>query len=156
MRNLVFLSPFKAAIWSMFVLTSVPIHLVFNSAIFEISNASGTWTMTLAAESFASGAPFYLPGASLLNGNNGNDYKYFQKTRHTKAIQYAATNASGWTKLDTDTCRTYIDSCRPRKEYGDIVIVMTSDNTTSFTADGWIPGQSLTWQRTLTCPTRGI
>lgn len=39
LRNLRYVSGFKATVWTLFMLTSVPIHLVFNSIIFEIEYA---------------------------------------------------------------------------------------------------------------------
>ncbi|KAI2463064.1 hypothetical protein F4781DRAFT_417856 [Annulohypoxylon bovei var. microspora] len=149
-RNLQFLSAFKIVFWIMFVLTSVPIHLVFNSSIFEIGYASGRWTTTLASESFVSGTPYYPPGASFLRGNGisvSNYGSYFDESSSTSLlIQSTAANASKWTRLDTHTCKSYIDSCEPLAGYRDIVMVMNTQlmnalnvSTVSSTADGWIP-----------------
>ncbi|ETS86638.1 hypothetical protein PFICI_00466 [Pestalotiopsis fici W106-1] len=119
----------------MFMLTSVPIHLVFNSTIFEINYLGAAWTTVLASESFVNGAPYYLPGASLLSGRPSLLY---DKSRSGLLASIAA-NASKWTKIDIDTCNKLLSTCQPMTQYKDIVVVMTSDNTTGFTLDGWIP-----------------
>ncbi|KAI0388611.1 hypothetical protein F5Y17DRAFT_452151 [Xylariaceae sp. FL0594] len=64
-RNGLRVSRFKLACWTTLLLSSVPIHLVFNSAVFETDNRESDFHLTIAAEDFVSGGPYYPPGASL-------------------------------------------------------------------------------------------
>lgn len=65
LKNLPFLSGFKQCFWVLLVITSLPIHLFFNSAIYETTYEGSSWNLTIATEQFLQGAPFFLPGASL-------------------------------------------------------------------------------------------
>lgn len=162
LRNLRFLSSFKVACWVMFVLTSVPIHTVFNSAIFEISDTGSDWTLTLAAESFVNGSTYYSPGASLLAGMDTYSSYFNDSSDSSLLIRSTAANASKWIKLSTDECKTYINTCQPLTKYKDIVMLVTSDSTTSFSDKGWVPDAifnmptnfNLTsaWEMAATCP----
>ncbi|KAK8044795.1 hypothetical protein PG993_004819 [Apiospora rasikravindrae] len=65
LRNLSFLSHFKQCCWVLLLLSTIPIHLLFNSAIFEARVRSGSWNLTIATEEFVHGGRYWLPGASL-------------------------------------------------------------------------------------------
>ncbi|KAK5651838.1 hypothetical protein OQA88_11607 [Cercophora sp. LCS_1] len=67
LRNFASLSSFKRTSWLVLMASSVPIHLLFNSAIFYVESQRTSFTMTLAAEPFLQGATYYPPGASLWN-----------------------------------------------------------------------------------------
>ncbi|KAK8077002.1 hypothetical protein PG996_003172, partial [Apiospora saccharicola] len=65
LKNLSYLSKSKRLFWVLILITSLPIHLFFNSSIYETSFVGSTWQLTIAAESFLHGSPFFPPGASL-------------------------------------------------------------------------------------------
>ncbi|KAK6824637.1 hypothetical protein PG987_012131 [Apiospora arundinis] len=65
LKNLSFLSNFKRCMWALLLITSLPIHLFFNSSIYETNFKGSSWQLTIAAEPFVHGSPYVLPGASL-------------------------------------------------------------------------------------------
>ncbi|KAI0421145.1 hypothetical protein F5X98DRAFT_330231 [Xylaria grammica] len=124
----------------MFVLSSVPIHLVFNSAIFEVNYATGFYSMTLASEAFAHGGAYYPPGASLFNDVWYQMWTYWDESSDiSHAIRSTAADAASWSRINADACKEYISRCQPLSKYQDLILVMTSPKTSSFSAEGWIP-----------------
>ncbi|KAL3304340.1 hypothetical protein RB213_013504 [Colletotrichum asianum] len=65
-RNAFCLSRFKMLAWFSLLLTSVPLHVVFNSSIFQIDSRTGDFRVTIATEEFLHGGSYFLPGASLI------------------------------------------------------------------------------------------
>ncbi|TLD22192.1 hypothetical protein PspLS_08162 [Pyricularia sp. CBS 133598] len=71
LRNLRWLSPFKKICWLFLLLSSLPIHLFFNSAIYQTKYQSQSFNLTIATEAFVNGADYWSPGASLsLSGSS--------------------------------------------------------------------------------------
>jgi hypothetical protein len=64
-RNAFRVSRFKLGCWVTLLLSSIPIHLLFNSAVFETDNRESDFHFTIASEEFISDGPYYPPGASL-------------------------------------------------------------------------------------------
>jgi len=64
-RNAFRVSRFKLGCWVTLLLSSIPIHLLFNSAVFETDNRESEFHFTIASEEFISDGPYYPPGASL-------------------------------------------------------------------------------------------
>lgn len=65
-KNLGSLSWFKILAWGGLFLTSVPIHLVFNSAIYPIDYQGSDWNLTIATPGFVNQTiDYFVPGASL-------------------------------------------------------------------------------------------
>ncbi|GJN80069.1 hypothetical protein PLIIFM63780_003593 [Purpureocillium lilacinum] len=67
LRNFLYQRPLKLACWLLLACSSIPLHLFFNSLVFEVRNVRATFGMTIAAESFVHGAKYFAPGASLWN-----------------------------------------------------------------------------------------
>ncbi|KAK0704872.1 hypothetical protein B0H67DRAFT_557589 [Lasiosphaeris hirsuta] len=65
-RSAFHVSRFKTILWVLFNLSSVPIHLLFNSAILETDFMGTEFHLTIATESFLNGTKYYGPGASFL------------------------------------------------------------------------------------------
>lgn len=63
--NLFHVSKLKATFWVLLFITSFPIHLLFNSAIFSTQYFGADWHMTIASEGFTNGAQYFGPGAVL-------------------------------------------------------------------------------------------
>lgn len=142
-KNIEFLSPFKLACWLGLFITSIPIHLFFNSAIFETDFRGSKWGLTIATEAFTQDITFYPPGASLArsgfarpNHANGctelGDYgentaleDYLDHSSNTfQYISTTAKNSIEWEILEKDACLAEYRSCRPRSKHLDVVIVV--------------------------------
>lgn len=163
-KNLRFVSTFKRCLWLLFFLTSFPIHLLFNSTVFETNYMGGDWQLTIATEAFTRGAPFLAPGASLAPaGAPGPGFIYdskFEQYRFTngswsvgmygdsveltqywaasstarQTLNYTAEAAASWIVLDPHSCLTEYRLCTPRKQYSDVVVVVKSGASD---ANGW-------------------
>lgn len=66
MRNVLHVSRLKTLCWILFNLSSIPIHLVFNSAIFETDYQGGEWWHTIATESFLNDGNYSSIGVGLI------------------------------------------------------------------------------------------
>ncbi|KAH9238249.1 hypothetical protein K456DRAFT_1827108, partial [Colletotrichum gloeosporioides 23] len=64
-RNAFRLSWFKLTAWLVLFLTTIPVHMVFNSSILLLDSRMGDYRMTIATEGYINGAPYFPPGASL-------------------------------------------------------------------------------------------
>ncbi|KAI1764186.1 hypothetical protein GGR53DRAFT_530815 [Hypoxylon sp. FL1150] len=64
-RNAFGVSKFKTVCWLCLLFSSVPIHLLFNSTVFQTDRRESDFHMTIATEEFVNGGPFYPPGQSL-------------------------------------------------------------------------------------------
>lgn len=78
LKNLPYLSAFKRSLWGLLLITSLPIHFVFNSSIYETTFEGSTWQLTLAAEGFLHGAPFFPPGARLAPAGSASPWVFNQ------------------------------------------------------------------------------
>ncbi|KAI6082383.1 hypothetical protein F4821DRAFT_216117 [Hypoxylon rubiginosum] len=67
-RNAFRVSRFKTACWLCLLISSIPIHLLFNSTVFQTDRRESDFHMTIATEEFVNGGPFYPPGQSLVQG----------------------------------------------------------------------------------------
>ncbi|KAI0116976.1 hypothetical protein F4814DRAFT_459219 [Daldinia grandis] len=133
-KNIQFMSHFKKTCWVVLLLSSFPIHLFFNSTIFETRYEGSDWHATIATESFTRGAHYFAPGASLelpvpfspedLDGTNHSDG--FELPEFLQDINRAATYGGGWTLMDPLTCYTEYTACQPKNQYRDVVMVVDS------------------------------
>ncbi|KAK8133474.1 hypothetical protein PG984_005486 [Apiospora sp. TS-2023a] len=64
-RNLASLSYFKRICWFILLLSSIPIHLFFNSAIYNTAFQGNNFNLTIATSAFTQNQPYWVPGASL-------------------------------------------------------------------------------------------
>ncbi|KAK9782413.1 hypothetical protein SCAR479_00756 [Seiridium cardinale] len=64
-RNTFGVSKFKTSCWILLLVPSIPLHLLFNSIIFQTDQRSSDFQPTIASEGFVNAASFYPPGASL-------------------------------------------------------------------------------------------
>ncbi|KAI0972139.1 hypothetical protein F4678DRAFT_479105 [Xylaria arbuscula] len=119
------LSSGKQVAWVALLLSSIPIHLLFSSYIFETRFQGADWHLTIATESFTQAYQFYLPGASL-------------------SPSATATSASYWHRLSAQECQAEYLACKPRQEYGDVVIVVESN--ISISKNGWTRSEVFNFQ----------
>ncbi|KAI0521743.1 hypothetical protein F5B22DRAFT_634200 [Xylaria bambusicola] len=144
-RNLWHVSKLKSASWIIFLITSVPIHLLLNSSVFETTYEGSQWQLTMAAKAFTQGAPFFPPGASLTPaggiGMTTHEYYILRSWDYGESVdleQYwnssssirqklrsVAEESHSWAFLSASQCYSeYL--CKPRRQYGDVVLVLDS------------------------------
>lgn len=66
-RNIVRLSPFETIAWLGFLIKSIPVHLLFNSSVFQASYRFSKYDLPIVSEPFLHSGKYFTPGASLLN-----------------------------------------------------------------------------------------
>lgn len=152
--NLFYMSPFKMLIWLLFFLTSIPIHVFFNSIIISTSYEGGNWRLTMASEAFTDGAQYYPPGAFLWAaggfeylqgyGDPVNTSEYFEpQSDEVRNISWTAQSASSWKRIEVPECVSQYVYCSARTEYRDVVMIVRSHEPSySFS-----PNSSLGWSR---------
>ncbi|KAI1172874.1 hypothetical protein F4777DRAFT_559812 [Nemania sp. FL0916] len=155
-KNLSHMSRLKTASWIVFLISSLPIHLFFNSAVFETTYLDSRWTMTLATEAFTKGAAFFPPGASLSPAgefNSPNCYGNYSRNEKgcyggdipisqywdvssdiVQDISSMAKEAHSWVVLDAVKCQREYVSCNSRKAFDDLVVIVDSGPSSS---SGW-------------------
>lgn len=141
-KNIFFLSPLKTVFWMGLFLSSMPIHLLLNSAVFETIYEGSDWNLTLATEAFLNGTGQYFgPGASLATSSGGfGGYfyngdgevvpmaDYWTNTSWANmSIQQTATEAFGWEKITLEECFREYRFCNPRKQHRDLVVVIDAE-----------------------------
>ncbi|KAI1465716.1 uncharacterized protein F4812DRAFT_461410 [Daldinia caldariorum] len=141
-RNFRFISLFKKSCWIILLLSSLPIHLFFNSTIFETTYLGSDWQATVATEAFTRGAGYSAPGASLAF-NKPPEY-WSPTTAYlnisgipmlSKDTKKAAATGGNWTVMDPSTCFAEYTSCQPRNRYRDVVVVIDSGTNNK---EGWV------------------
>jgi len=161
-KNMWHISRFKLVSILVFGLSSLPIHLLFNSVVFQSDFLGGKWQMTFAAEPFVNGSAYTLPGAYLAPSGFFPDYgvawreylprAYTSSGTHVSISDYtnasspivasitrAAKSSSSWVRLDPRTCRRQYIACEPRRTYGDVVVIINTGNESH--KRGWIREQ---------------
>ncbi|KAK1851082.1 hypothetical protein CCHR01_06310 [Colletotrichum chrysophilum] len=149
-RNAFRISWFKFVAWSILFLTSIPIHMIFNSSVILLDNRMGDYRMTIATQGYFEGAAYIPPGASLVNSpplttyfNNSDQYQPpglgnsslipdiqphtdNQSITHAQYLASTATNAQGWKMMDVSACLgMYTEkSCYGLRDYRDVVIIV--------------------------------
>ncbi|KAI0546431.1 hypothetical protein F4679DRAFT_575509 [Xylaria curta] len=143
MRNLFIVSKFKTWCWLGLSITSFPIHLLFNSAIFSTEYRESDFTITIATEDFLNGGSYYLPGASLLSADGYNSGTHlldgfgqlFSMSEYTtkgsgveKNISDAALHGKELKRLDFSDCQRefgfYGATCSGLTRYRDVILVV--------------------------------
>ncbi|KAF6815159.1 hypothetical protein CMUS01_12487 [Colletotrichum musicola] len=137
-RNAFRLSWFKAIAWLTIFLTSLPIHLVFNSSMFQVNTLMGDFNVTIAAESFIKdNSVFFLPGASLETSDRRTsqleddrlsfqDYYDGKYASQLENVLKPAKNAQDWEKLEPAECVSMYAprECSGLRDYRDVVVIV--------------------------------
>ncbi|KAI1503677.1 hypothetical protein F5X99DRAFT_87631 [Biscogniauxia marginata] len=146
--NIFRVGKFKGYAWVLFFLSSIPLHLFFNSAIFQTEYQGGHWNLTLASEAFVNGAPYFNPGAVLipggvieypckncggtLFGEYGDSLQledYFDpESPVSKEIATTSAVARTWKRIEVPECRSQYEFCSARTDYGNVVMVVESQD----------------------------
>ncbi|GAP88890.1 hypothetical protein SAMD00023353_1700470 [Rosellinia necatrix] len=136
LRNLSSIPRRRVALFLVLGLSSVPIHLFFNSLILE-STTSTDALIVLAAETFLRGEqPFSSPGIVVSQTTNLTaDAERLEVTLNaiSESVQR---NTSDWQRIDMDECRSrYNSSNEPLVNYRHAVMVVTDPRQNS--TSGW-------------------
>ncbi|KAI1116401.1 hypothetical protein F5Y14DRAFT_439852 [Nemania sp. NC0429] len=166
-KNLRHVSWFKRTSWFIFFISSAPIHLFFNSAIFRTEYLGSEWHLTIATEAFTKGGAYYAPGASLSPAGSsmpaGPSYMpatgyapeqsygswvplsdYWEASSIARRnITLAAKEAHNWTILSSKDCQAEYISCKARSTYGDVVIIVEPGTSHP---DGWTRSEVFNFQ----------
>ncbi|KAI1480188.1 hypothetical protein F4774DRAFT_379962 [Daldinia eschscholtzii] len=163
MRNLRFSPIYKSIGWAILLLSSIPIHLLFSSSIFETHFQNSEWRLTVASHSFSTHeVEFFPPGASLANSGTPSFSwnssmkdpicRYFEGYGEHVALEdywdtesavfhnitKTANESKLWENITSHNCREYYASCRPKNIYRDVVIVV---DTQVDSPGGWTRSQ---------------
>lgn len=132
-RNLRFMARWKIAAWVLLALSSAPLHLFFNSTVFQSDDVRSKFQLVMAAEGFFHGAPWFSPGASLresgfLRPDDYNDVSWLRANVRSppESLQRLAREAGGWKRLSPSECRSAYLYSKGIRGYGDVVIVVDS------------------------------
>ncbi|KAI1354006.1 hypothetical protein F5Y01DRAFT_322260 [Xylaria sp. FL0043] len=128
-RNVFRLSKFKLWCWTTVVLTSVPIHLFFNSVIFRTDYRGSNYRASLIL-------PGIFPaGTYPCCSHYGTPVEFSEyKSRNSwtmKNISADASEAARWTKISIGECRQMFASKFGLTEYGNVILVANKPG-------GWI------------------
>ncbi|KAI0188681.1 hypothetical protein EV127DRAFT_471171 [Xylaria flabelliformis] len=116
-KNLWHMSWFKLISWFILFFSSVPIHALFNSVVFQTDYLGSEWHLTISTEAFTEGAEFFPPGASLSPAGspilvNTSDITYADDGDHISwwlgttyddvvvIVETGTSNSSGWTRSE--------------------------------------------------------
>ena len=155
-RNAFRVSTFKTGCWIALLVSSIPIHLLFNSTLFETDYRGSDFHLTIATEEFFNGGPFYPPGASLspagmymkafsnpdlqdrlTDENDGYGFQqqmsdYDDETSETVTnITATVRDVETWERLKPETCWLEYVLCDGLKNYRNLALVIDEPN-------GWI------------------
>jgi hypothetical protein len=124
-----------------FFLNSIPIHLLFNSTVFQCDNRSSSYHLTIATEAFIRGGQYFGPGASLTMPSEdwdanigGPDSNYPQVSENdcldaqsviSINISSAAAHAAAWNNISATECRdAYSVRCSGIQTTRDLVVIV--------------------------------
>jgi hypothetical protein len=140
LRNLRFVSWLKLTLWLLIAITSLPLHLLFNSSVYD-TDAETEFIVVLASEGFVKGGNYSLPGIGWeflpeyeYQSENANDSEPF-----LREIGYIAKSAAGWQNLDASQCYdAYIGASSSSgpltgRDRRHLVIILAGDNNST----GW-------------------
>ncbi|KAI0882824.1 uncharacterized protein GGS22DRAFT_190805 [Annulohypoxylon maeteangense] len=164
-KNIRFVSLVKSLGWFVLFASSIPIHLFFNSSVFKTNYQGSDWRLTIASSGFgAEGIEFFPPGASLANagvpcpgldelksndshcsfgnmeyGEHVNLTEYWNKSSQVyHNITNTAMELKSWYNMTPHACREEYSSCKPRRSYKDVVVVV---DTGTDNQNGWTRSQ---------------
>lgn len=154
-RNILRLSPFKTIAWLGFSISSVPIHLLFNSAIFQASYRFSQYDLAIVSERFLHGGNYFTPGASLLNSGGLTIYDAYKRSSTwspdlwagygdfidlteyqdnnsviNEEIAATARDGSTWTRISKEACKQEYLTCSGLSSHSDVIMVVSD-------TEGW-------------------
>jgi hypothetical protein len=134
-RNLFHVPARNGIFWVLLAISSVPLHLVFNSCVLE-SRASTDFVIVVASESFTHGAAWSIPGVAMKKA------KYSDNMNRTVAkIAQAVSGPSSptappWERISVEECIARYDNIGTVLTDHRHVVMVVSNNAESSTT-GW-------------------
>ncbi|OTA80094.1 hypothetical protein M434DRAFT_86712 [Hypoxylon sp. CO27-5] len=133
-RNAFSVSRFKTWCWICLFISSIPMHLFFNSAIFQEDQRNSDFHMTIATEEFLNEGFFYPPGASLVQPDgfvrgpfgtpvNLTDYAD-ENSAATKNVSHTALTAGRWERIEIGDCKQEYIACSGLKRHRNLVLII--------------------------------
>ena len=143
-RNTFKVSRFKTVCWTILLLTTTPIHLLFNSTVFTTDHVASDFHLTIGTEDLVyNDGPYYPPGAALTPAGLYNP-KYMRpetggrgygmpvaeadyRNNHSEAIRNISTaveNSGDWDRLDENECREEYITCHGLKAHRSVVLIV--------------------------------
>lgn len=153
-RNAFKVSRFKMIMWLLFCMSSVPIHLLFNSAIFSTDNRGSTFSYFVFDESVLTGGAVFDPGTSLAlphatyawgNSTSSGDVRemYFEYGHPNRSESIRTTveyiRNGTWERFDTDRCSSLYNSthCDGLRTHRNVALILRGSS-------GW--NRSQVWE----------
>lgn len=133
-RNLIHVPKRNAFYWTLFAISSVPLHLIFNSCVLE-SRASTDFVMAVVSDSFVRGAAWSIPGVLMKESQTSADMTDVV-TNMQKAIANPSPGSTPWERISIDECvARYNNTGAVLTSHRHVVMVISdAANTTS---NGW-------------------
>ena len=133
-RNLQYVSRRRRWCWAIILLSSVPVQLLSNSAIF-LTTTSTNYRQVIVSQDFIDGGLWQVPGIATLYYGTAWLPQNDTMTSMVMTIQQQIQN-SNWTKLNPDECRrTYLTLPNGLQYYRNLVTVVEAGPDAN--ATGW-------------------
>ncbi|KAK4224370.1 hypothetical protein QBC38DRAFT_423706 [Podospora fimiseda] len=147
LRNLAYISTWKRISWALLALSSVPVHMLYNSAVFQ-SLASNIYTVAVVKDSFINGTTWNINAAEINNEKDRAGWiakrpkpGYFNYTEIILNMQSEAVNGNYEYRNITNCYELYDDYFKPQ---GNVIIFLNNETIQS------PPESSLLMFRTVT------
>ncbi|KAK6082035.1 hypothetical protein SCUP234_04348 [Seiridium cupressi] len=132
-RNAFRVSKFKTSCWILLLVSSIPLHLLFNSIIFQTDQRSSDFQLAIASEGFVNAASFYPPGASLTPSGFlatslwGADVDLLQYNDSTsiayRNISAIAREGNSWKTMSVQDCYNEYCACEGLRSHRSVIVV---------------------------------
>ena len=126
-RNLRHLSSARVTLWWLLAISSIPLHLLYNSAVFSTS-CSNQYNAFLVSSEFLRGAPFYFPDGRY-SSNGKLDSSDFEPV--LKGYQK---NQTSLERIDVKTC-VEVYTAPIISSHSDVLLVSTLSSLTNSSLD---------------------
>ncbi|GAB7354941.1 hypothetical protein MBLNU459_g5560t1 [Dothideomycetes sp. NU459] len=122
LRNQRWLGSYRSGLWLLLGLSSLPLHLMYNSVVFETLSSPSSYQILVATEKFMAGGTWNLPYRS-----DAADNAFVQSIQSNLSSSQSQ-NESSWVRLSKSACvSSYDTGILPTRS--DLVVV-TSQGTT--------------------------
>ena len=128
-RNIPYISWKKSLVCAFLALTSLPVHLVYNSVIFPSLSTNNYFAMVI-TEKFLSGAPFNVNATSLDPISNIGPYNSSDLQAISSTFDNIQNNAHSYDQLDNENCiKAYGQNLLSDRQ--NLVLVSSANNSTN-------------------------
>lgn len=125
-RNLRRLSTTRIVLWWLLALSSIPLHLLYNSTVFATLSTQ-EYSVFLVSSDFPTGAPFNVTPGSIFDSGSGPSLQPAEASTILHNYQH---NISSLTKWDNEECiKVYTSSFI--STHSDVLLVSTNLNSTN-------------------------